>query len=317
MSIHSNSSQQSILARVRQATLAALACVAMVGAGLCNAAPADVHSAAGLRLAADGMKDAMARNGFKRPINLTSAETGNGGVQGDIYAEVAWPFEAVSRALAEPARWCEVMMPHINTKRCRVTGTAASPVLALSIVRKYDQPLDKAFELEFAWQVVARTADYFEVQLGAAKGPLGTGNYRILFEATPLAEGRSFLHFSYAYDSNTLARLATQAYLATFGASKIGFTVTGRQPDGRPEYIRGMRGLVERNAMRYFVAIEAWLEAASAPPAAQYDKRLQAWFAGIERYPLQLHEVDRDSYMAVKRADRPAEATGYAEPPAK
>jgi hypothetical protein len=302
------------MARMRRWLLPALACVAMAGAGLCHAAASDARSAAGLRLAAEGIKDALAHNNLKRPINLSSAETGNGGVQGDIYAEVAYPFEAVSRALAEPARWCEVMMPHINTKRCRVTGSAASPMLALSIVRKYDQPLDKAFELEFAWRVTARTADYFEVELGAAKGPLGTGNYRILFEATPLADGRSFIHFSYSYDSNLLARMATQAYLATFGAGKTGFTVMGRQPDGRPDYIRGMRGLVERNAMRYFLAIDAWLEAASAPPAAQYEKRLQSWFAGIESYPAQLHEVDRDSYLAVKRADRPAEASGYTVP---
>ncbi|CAN5545900.1 hypothetical protein BH11PSE7_BH11PSE7_29730 [soil metagenome] len=294
-------------ARMRRWVLAALAFAALATAGLSHAAAADLHSAAGLRQAADGMKEAMSRNGFKSPISLTSSETGSGGVQGDIYAEVAWPFEAVSRALAEPSRWCEVMMPHINTKRCRVTGSAASPVLALSIVRKYDQPVDKAFELEFAWRLVARTADYLEVTLGAAKGPLGTGNYRILLEATPLADGRSLLHFSYAYDSNMLARMATQAYLATFGSGKVGFTVIGQRPDGRPEYIRGMRGLVERNAMRYFVAIDAWFEAASAPAAMQYDRRLQSWFSGIEKYPLQLHEIDRDSYLAVKRADRPAE----------
>jgi hypothetical protein len=303
--------------RIRRWWQQAMACVVIMCASLCHAAANEPHSAAGLRQAADGMKEAMARSGFKSPINLTSAETGNGGVQGDIYAEVAWPFETVSRALAEPSRWCEVMMPHINTKRCRVTGSAASPMLALSIVRKYDQPLDKAFELEFGWRVVARTADYFEVVLGAAKGPLGTGNYRILFEASPQANGGTFLHFSYSYDSNMLARMATQVYLATFGAGKTGFTVIGQRPDGQPEYIRGMRGLVERNAMRYFVAIDAWFEAASAPAAAQYDKRLQSWFAGIEKYPLQLHEIDRDSYLAVKRADRPAELTGNSLPATK
>jgi hypothetical protein len=303
--------------RIRRRWQQAMACVVILCANLCHAAVNEPHSAAGLRQAADGMKEAMSRSGFKSPINLTSAETGNGGVQGDIYAEVTWPFETVSRALAEPSRWCEVMMPHINTKRCRVTGSAASPMLALSIVRKYDQPVDTAFELEFSWRVVARTADYFEVVLGAAKGPLGTGNYRILFEATPLADGGTFLHFSYSYDSNMLARMATQAYLATFGASKTGVTVIGQRPDGRPEYIRGMRGLVERNAMRYFVAIDAWFEAASAPAAAQYDKRLQSWFAGIEKYPLQLHEIDRDSYLAVKRADRPAELTGNSLPATK
>jgi hypothetical protein len=51
--------------------------------------------------------------------------------------------------------------------------------------------------------------------------------------------------------------IAMKTYLATLGSSKVGFTVTRRQSNGQPEYIRGMRGLVERNAMRYYLAIDA------------------------------------------------------------
>ncbi len=81
--------------------------------------------------------------------------------------------------------------------------------------------------------------------------------------------GRSFLHFSYAYDEGFLTRNALKAYLATFGRGKVGFTVLGTQPDGAPYFIGGTRGLMERNAMRYFLAVEACLGAAGLDPAAR------------------------------------------------
>jgi hypothetical protein len=83
----------------------------------------------------------------------------------------------------------------------------------------------------------------------------------------------------------------------------VGFTVTGKQTDGRPLYIGGMRGLVERNTMRYYLAIEAFLGALSEPPQAQLEKRLHDWFAAIEHYPRQLHEMEQGAYLEMKRKE--------------
>jgi hypothetical protein len=58
--------------------------------------------------------------------------------------------------------------------------------------------------------------------------------------------------------------------------------------------------VVERNAMRYYLAIDAYLGARALPPAQQPQKSLQDWFAATERYALQLHEMDRESYLAMK-----------------
>jgi hypothetical protein len=77
----------------------------------------------------------------------------------------------------------------------------------------------------------------------------------------------------------------------------VGFT---REGDA---YIGGMRGVVERNTMRYFLAIEAYLAGLSAPPAQRLDRRLQAWFSATERYPRQLREMDRNTYMTMKRGE--------------
>jgi len=60
---------------------------------------------------------------------------------------------------------------------------------------------------------------------------------------------------------------------------------------------------VERNTMRYYLAIDSYLGADSAPPAQQLEKRLRAWFDATERYARQLHEISRDEYMAMKRRE--------------
>ena len=55
--------------------------------------------------------------------------------------------------------------------------------------------------------------------------------------------------------------------------------------------------------MRYYLAIDAFLESTGAAPAAQLERRLQTWFAATEQYPRQLHEVDRAEYLKMKRAE--------------
>ncbi len=69
------------------------------------------------------------------------------------------------------------------------------------------------------------------------------------------------------------------------------------------EYIDGLRGIVERNTMRYYLAIEAYLGALSVPPSAQLDKRLNDWYAAVERYPRQLHEIGQQEYLEMKRRE--------------
>ena len=99
------------------------------------------------------------------------------------------------------------------------------------------------------------------------------------------------------------ARLAMQAYLSTFGRDKVGFTVVGKTQDGKPIYVGDFRGALERNAMRYYLAIEAFLGSVSAPAPQQFEKRLQTWYASVERYPLQLHEDPK--YFDLKRKIAP------------
>lgn len=168
----------------------------------------------------------------------------------------------------------------------------------------YSQPLEDAYALEFTFLVAAATANYLEIQLSADKGPLDTRDYRIQLQAIPLANGRTFLHLTYFYVYGWASRIAMKTHLATISSSKVGFTVARRQYNGQPEYIRGMRGLIERNAMRYYLAIDSFLGAYSGPvavaPDTQLQKRLQSWFIATEQYPRQLHEMERTAYIEMK-----------------
>ena len=163
--------------------------------------------------------------------------------------------------------------------------------------------MEKSFRLDFALRPVAATPDYFESRLEAQAGPLGTKDYHIAVSAIPLEAGRTFMHLSYSYGYGTAGRMAMQAYLATAGSDKVGFTVTGKDGKDQPIYIGGMRGAIERNAMRYYLAIDAHLASLNSPAGQQVEKRIQGWFDSTERYPRQLREMDRNTYTAMKRSE--------------
>jgi len=272
------------------------------GVGIAHAGDADANSPGSLRAKYGALQDRLSHNQFHRPLALDSSET-PGGVAGEIYALVNYPFATVGAALNSPGNWCDILILHLNTKYCRASGAGPEAVLNVSIGRKYDLPLDKAHRVVFAYRVAAQTPDYLQVRLNADEGPLSTRNYRIMFEAVPLKKGQTFIRLSYSYSYGVVGRLAMQAYLGTIGRAKVGFTVAGTQAGGQPLHIGGMRGVVERNTMRYYLAIEAFLGALSEPPQAQLEKRLHDWFAASERYPRQLHEMEQGAYLDMKRKE--------------
>ena len=244
----------------------------------------------------------LLNNQFQRALYLDSMESSHD-LKGEIYAVIDYPFAAVNVALNNPAHWCDVLILHMNVKYCHASSNKADTVLTVDLGRKYDQPLADAYRLEFNYRGVITTPDYFAVELNAENGPLSTRDYRLWIEATSLNDGHTFLHFTYAYAFGFTGRLAMQVYLATIGSDKVGFTVTGKQSNGQPVYIQGVRGVVERNTMRYYLAIDAYLAALTAPPKDQLEKRLQYWYNATDQYAQQLHEVERNDYLEMKRKE--------------
>jgi hypothetical protein len=248
------------------------------------------------------LQQELANSPFQRPLLLESMQS-DGTLKGDIHAIIAHPFGVVRLALVRADNWCDILMLHLNVKGCRARGTGSDSVVSVFIGRKVAQPLADAYHVDFNYRVAAGDSDYLQVLLDADAGPLGTRNYRIALEVVPLDAGRSFVYMTYSYSYGLAATLAMKAYLGTTGRGKVGFSIVGHRPDGAPIYIEGERGVVERNTMRYYLAIEAYLGAHGLLPAQQAERRLRDWFDAIERYPRQLHELERDEYLRMKRAE--------------
>ncbi|MDP2134202.1 MAG: hypothetical protein Q8J99_11370 [Sulfuritalea sp.] len=286
---------------LRAGRLLLVAALICSGLGPAHAVEAEPNAAA-LRVRYRALQAQPGASQFKTPLHLESGETING-VAGNIHALVEHPFAMTSAALNGPERWCDILLLHLNTKYCRASTDGPAKTLRVYIGKKHDQALEDAYQVNFAWRVVAASPDYLKIMLTADEGPLSTHDYRIMLEAVPLDDGRTLLHLAYSYSFGFAGRLAMQAYLGTIASDKLGFTPIGKQADGQTAYIGGMRGLVERNTMRYYLAIESYLGALSAPPQARLEKSLRDWFAAVERHPRQLHELDQDEYLGMKRKE--------------
>lgn len=309
------------------------ACTLALWFGL--AAPATAQDAAALRAEHEQLGDQLAHNPFDRPLVLkSSGDTGD--LRGDVYAVVDRPFDVVEGALKDPSHWCDLLILHLNVKYCGTSGgnengtsggtsgsrsgsgeTHGQPPresLRLVVGRKFDQPLTDGYRITFSYDATQVTRDYLRVQMRAKEGPMGSHDYKLVLESVPVDRGHSFLHLSYAYAYDMAARIALKAYLATLGEDKVGFSTIGKTADGKPEYVGGIRGLLERNTMRYYLAVEAYLDTLSAPEAERDEQRLERWFDATERFPRQLHEVERSDYLKMKRHELQRQRTTSLRP---
>ncbi len=277
-------------------------CVLLIIVGLAGARPAFPDDATALRSRHAALSAQLKTNQFKRPLYLESSET-PGHLEGSVYARLDEPFAVAGPALRPASHWCDILILHQNVKSCRPSRSGSGDALLLHIGRKFDQPLADATPFKFIYRLLAAGPDYFKAELRAEEGPLDTSDYRIVVEAVALGARQSFLHLSYSYSYGSMANIAMKGYLGTIGRRKVGFSAVGKQADGKPAYIAGTRGVVERNTMRYYLAVEAYLASLSVPAGEQLEKRLADWYAGVERYPVQLHELTRDEYLAMKRKE--------------
>jgi len=259
---------------------------------------ADTAGPDALRARYESRRDRLADSGFKRPLYLESRQM-TGAVQGDVDALIDHVFTEFQRVVSGPAQWCDILILHLNVKRCDAPPGAGEGTLTAYIGRKRGGSVESAHRIDFKFAVVEQTPDYLHVDLTADSGPFGTRNYKIELKAAAIDGDRTFVNLSYSYAYGAAAALALRTYLNTLGAAKVGFTIVDRRPDGTPVYVGDVRGALERNAMRYFLAVDACVSTASLPGTQKFKQRLENWFDATERYP-QLHEVERVEYIDAK-----------------
>lgn len=269
----------------------------LLAVGSC--AGAEPATADALRARFAAVRDGGSATLIDRAVYLLSSEQSDR-LQGEVYAVVDRPYSELRRELDRAAPWCGILILHLNVKYCRVTRGADRDVLVAGVGRKFDQPLDGVHWTRFAFSVPVANDEHLRLDLSAPTGPFGTHDYSIDVEAAALTPRQSLVHLHYGLSFGRAARWATEFYLSTLGRGKPGFSVVARTADGREEHVGGMRGVVERNALRYYLAIDAYLAARSLPPADRFPRSLELWFSATERHAEQLHEIDRDDYVAMK-----------------
>jgi hypothetical protein len=167
--------------------------------------------------------------------------------------------------------------------------------LDLKVASTVRQAADEASLLGFEWRRPVWEPDYFRIEMRAEEGPAGTRNYRLDAQLLELDRTRSLLRLSYEFGYGKAGGVAIRLYLATIARGKVGFTMENDQP------VQGLRGVVERNTMRYFIAMRAYLEARAA--SQPLETTLRNWYAAADKYPSQLRELTREEYLAMKRIE--------------
>jgi hypothetical protein len=287
-----------IVAKIARRVLRSLA-VACAALGASGAALAQDSEALAARYAA--WQKTVEQDSTGPRLAIASETTGNR-MRGDIDGVVPAPFATLAARLASPGDWCEIALLHLNVKTCTHERGSRGPIVTFYSGSKRFQAPEQAYALQYRFRIEKTAPEYIAIALTATTGPLETRDYSIVVEAMPVGS-HSFIHLSYAYRPSAASKLATGTYLATVGASKKGFSIIGRERDGSPSYVSGLRGVVERNAVRNFLAIQAFLEGCDLPLPSRVTRALERWFDLTERYPLQLRELERAEYLAVKERE--------------
>lgn len=245
----------------------------------------------------------LQHNSFGLPLFLESLER-DGRVQVDAYGLFPARFGTVVNQLTVPANWCDILPLHPNVKACTYRKQGEDWLLTLYLGRKYYQSPQEARQILYQFRNPVRQQGYLDIVLSARVGLLGTRDHRIRFEALPLDEETSFVRIGYAYTDSLGFRLAEKGYFATLGSGKVGFTVTGTDGKGQPVYIDGARGAIERNVVRYYFAIQTFLETLNVPADRRFSSRISTWYELTNRYPKQLFELERADYLAFKTREQ-------------
>lgn len=239
---------------------------------------------------------------FNLPFIVRSNEEGKR-LSAEVVGVIDQPLKDVAQALGDVANWCDFMPLNFNVKACIYRRQKSDDELTLFLGRKFYQAPDEAHALNYRYQIKQVNGDGITIVMQADEGPMGTANYQLELDAVAV-DGGTLMRVSMGYTGSWLSGLASSAYLATLGRNKQGFSVQGWDADGQPIFIRGPKAVIERNAMRYLFAMQAYLETGLMPAQERFAARTRRWFELTEVYAAQLHEMEREEYLDAKQRER-------------
>ena len=245
---------------------------------------------------------------FGLPLILESFQRDDK-VHVDVYGIFDYSFSSVVNMLKIPANWCDIVSLHPNIKACTYKELPGDWLLTFYIGRKVYQPLEDTRQVIYHYRNVDQQRGYLDIILSAGEGPFGTKDHNMRFEALPIDGGRTFVHVSYSYSDSVALRFTEKVYFATLGWGKVGFTVTGKDSVGNPIYIGGPRGAIERNAVRYYLAIQSFMDLLRYPQENRFSMRTSKWYDLTSRYRKQLFELDKKDYLAFKAKEHKNQMT--------
>jgi hypothetical protein len=161
-------------------------CGAVAWLWIVSAGPAQALSADAAALIArhDALRSSFASSPFQRPL-LLQAAPGDDGLKGEVYAIVDQPFGLTGPALQDKARWCDVLILHLNVKQCRVRSNPGSESVVMVVGRKFEQPIAAGREVEFGFRVLSTGPDHVRVQMAAVVASADAKD-QVVLEAAPL-----------------------------------------------------------------------------------------------------------------------------------
>lgn len=256
----------------------------------------------------DSWREVIVASPLEEPLAVASEERSYS-VSGSVHARLEQPFAELPEALGSPAAWCQTLFLHLNVKGCFHDGASDGAALRLYVGRRHHEPLAEAERLDLRLRLAADQPSYLEMVLEGDQGPYGTRAFRLQLRAVPDLDGASLVQLRYSLVYGMTARLALRGYFAFGGRDRVGFSEEPGE-GGRPRPVGGMRGMIERNVMRFYLALVAHLETWTLPEAERLETSLSRWFTLTERYPEQLREIDRGAYLEMKRREQERQRRG-------
>lgn len=237
---------------------------------------------------------------FGLPVHMESFVDSNSSYV-DIYGVVNHPFDMVKNNLKEPSGLCDILMLTINIRACTYQRIENDWLLTAHNVKRYSDPIENAFPINFKLAVDEQQKQFI-ISLTANEGPFSTKDHQFQIEAVPLNENTTFIHLHYSFGYSFLGYFKINTYFLLFRQGKIGFTVANDK-QGNPQYVTGLRGSEERNAMRYYLAIMVYLDTLGSPMDQRFERRLTLWYDLTTKYKKQLFEMKKEDYLSYKRYD--------------